>query len=80
MNERTGWWFTVLVGGPDPSQNGAIRTYSISSGEDAYGRTFARAYPEFGEGVLKPFSSFLQTGFCKCMSSRKYLLEIDIPS
>jgi len=65
MNERTGWWFTVLAGGPDPAKDTAIRTYSICTGEDAYGRSFARAYPEFNNGILKPFSNFMQTVFCK---------------
>jgi len=68
MNERTGWWFTVLAGGPDPLQDAAIRTYSICTGEDAYGRSFARAYPDFNKSVLMPFPSFMQTAFCKCWS------------
>jgi hypothetical protein len=68
MNERTGWCFTVLAGGPDPSQDAAIRTYSICKGEDMYGRSFARAYNDFNDGILKPFSSFMQTVFRKYRS------------
>jgi hypothetical protein len=63
MHERSGWWFTVLAGGPDPSRDGAIRTYSVCTGEDSYGQSFAGAYAEFNEGILKPFSSFMQTVF-----------------
>ena len=41
MQMRTGWSFTVLCGGPEPTNNGRIRTIPIHVGVD---QIFSKAH------------------------------------
>lgn len=63
MEQRTGWKFTVLTGGPCPTLNGDIRTIAVHTGENAHGLSFAKSLPNYKETFLVPFSSFLHSVF-----------------
>ncbi|KAG9222040.1 hypothetical protein CCMSSC00406_0008025 [Pleurotus cornucopiae] len=57
---RTGWSFTLLAGGPDPSDGGCINTAVVHFGEDMDGNSYGKSalYPK---DHLTPFANFLQT-------------------
>ncbi|EAU83277.1 hypothetical protein CC1G_12794 [Coprinopsis cinerea okayama7 len=60
LSKKTGWSFTVLAGGPDPSKpDGGIRTMSFHEGRNEAGLSFLRAHPNFNEAYMVPFSGFL---------------------
>jgi len=65
MEERTGWSFTVLTGGPDPCQGGEITTKAIHSTENLYSQSFGKAHPSFTKDYLQPFSDFLHQVYRK---------------
>ena len=64
-HKLTGWTFTVIAGGPDPVQEGRIRTIGYHHGKDSVGNAFGVAYPKFRQGVLIPYSAFLHNVFRK---------------
>ena len=64
LNQRTGWTFLILAGGPDPS-TGKIRTRSYNKGENVQGHTFANSFQGFDEKYVKPFASFLKQVYRK---------------
>jgi len=70
MALRTGWSFTVLAGGPEPSKSdGQIRTLAIHSGTDRFGQIFSKANEKFVEQCVNPFTAFLQNVYCKSTST-----------
>lgn len=74
---QTGWWFTVIGGGPDPADNGNIRTGSFHMGRNEHGRDFQDEYTHFSvdpndqdarctsfdDSVIAPFGRFLKSLF-----------------
>ncbi|KAK0488252.1 hypothetical protein EDD18DRAFT_1335173 [Armillaria luteobubalina] len=74
---QTGWWFSIIGGGPDPADNGNIRTGSFHIGQNKHDRSFEDEYTHFSvdpkdkdmdctsfdEGVIAPFGRFLKTLF-----------------
>ncbi|SJL11244.1 uncharacterized protein ARMOST_14647 [Armillaria ostoyae] len=66
----------ILLGGPDPWENGKISTHgyvsnlsiasvaeaesSFHAGEDEHGRNFGQAFPNFKDTYLTPFTRFLR--------------------
>ncbi|EAU92204.1 hypothetical protein CC1G_13019 [Coprinopsis cinerea okayama7 len=59
---KSGWSFTLLAGGPDPSkEGGGIRTMSYHHGVTSQDQTFRQFLPpgHFAEMFMKPFSGFL---------------------
>ncbi|KAF8950642.1 hypothetical protein BDZ97DRAFT_1770995 [Flammula alnicola] len=61
MGERTGWSFSILAGGPDPSANGDIATVGIHTGRNAYGHSFRKAFGNYENAILVLFSTFLHS-------------------
>jgi hypothetical protein len=59
MGVYTGWSFTVLAGGPVPSDSGKITNIAVHSCENLYGSSFGQSHPNFYEAYLQPFGSFL---------------------
>ncbi|KAK0497445.1 hypothetical protein EDD18DRAFT_1462239 [Armillaria luteobubalina] len=74
---QTGWWFSVISGGPDPADNGNICTGSFHIGQNKHDCSFEDEYTHFSvdpkdkdvgctsfdEGVIAPFGRFLKTLF-----------------
>jgi hypothetical protein len=65
LANRTGWSFLVLAGGPDPTNDGKIRTVSLQEGTNQIGQTFAKSHPTFEADYIKPFHSFLKHSYRK---------------
>ncbi|KAK0493250.1 hypothetical protein EDD18DRAFT_1356673 [Armillaria luteobubalina] len=75
---QTGWWFTIIGGGPDPANNGNIHTGSFHISRNEHGRHFEDKYTHFSvdandmdathhtsfdESVIAPFGRFLKSLF-----------------
>ncbi|KAK0478568.1 hypothetical protein EDD18DRAFT_1364717 [Armillaria luteobubalina] len=54
--EQTGWWFSVLAGGPLPTDNGNIHTRSFHIGQTPQGQTFLDEYAAFSVDPEDPNS------------------------
>ncbi|KZP20051.1 hypothetical protein FIBSPDRAFT_954897 [Athelia psychrophila] len=52
---RTGWNFTIIMGGPMPVNNGDIQTASITLGKNTHGATFKESYAEFERAIVRPY-------------------------
>lgn len=62
---RTGWSFTVLAGGPEPSHpDGKIRTLAIHVGVDRFNQQFSKAHVKFYDSCVVPFAAFLENVYC----------------
>ena len=74
LGHQTGWSFLVLAGGPDPTNDGKIRTVSLQEGINQIGQTFAKSHPTFETDYVKPFHSFLKHVYRKQIvsSTRRY--------
>ncbi|KAK0467411.1 hypothetical protein IW261DRAFT_1574131 [Armillaria novae-zelandiae] len=74
---QTGWWFSVIAGGPDPADGGNIHTGSFHVGMDGHKRHFEDEYvhhsidpkdstsrhTNFEDAVIAPYGRFLKTLF-----------------
>ncbi|KAK0490072.1 hypothetical protein EDD18DRAFT_1109626 [Armillaria luteobubalina] len=74
---QTGWWFTIIAGGPDPANGGNICMGSFHVGINQHKRNFEDEYTHhsvdpkdsstchttFEEGVIAPYGQFLKTMF-----------------
>jgi hypothetical protein len=71
LQRLTGWSFTVLMGGPTPGLSGGkLDVSSFHVGESKMGNLFSKAYPEFNDGIMKPYAEFLRRVYCKCKFER----------
>ncbi|KAG6807632.1 hypothetical protein H0H92_006876 [Tricholoma furcatifolium] len=61
LRQRTGWAFSVLMGGPDPSINGDINVASFHVGENPSRLNFSKAVPNFERSFMEPYTEFLLT-------------------
>ncbi|KAF8068719.1 hypothetical protein FPV67DRAFT_1448607 [Lyophyllum atratum] len=59
LAEKTGWAFSVLMGGPDPSRDGDITVASFHAGEDGFDNNFSAAHPNFHKEYMQPFTDYL---------------------
>jgi hypothetical protein len=67
LQRLTGWSFTVLMGGPTPALSGGkLDISSFHVGESKMGNLFSKAYPEFNDGIMKPYAEFLKRVYRKC--------------
>ncbi|KAK0237351.1 hypothetical protein EDD85DRAFT_953349 [Armillaria nabsnona] len=74
---QTGWWFTVIAGGPDPADGENIHTGSFHIGVNGHKKHFKNEYTHhsvnpkdssthcmtFEEGIIAPYGQFLKTLF-----------------
>ncbi|KAF8958686.1 hypothetical protein BDZ97DRAFT_1923448 [Flammula alnicola] len=79
MGERTGWSFSVLAGGPDPSANGDIATIGIHTGCNTYGHSFRKAFGNYDSAILLTFSSFLHSVYPEPIR-RKFASQDTLPA
>ncbi|KAK0461497.1 hypothetical protein IW261DRAFT_1576961 [Armillaria novae-zelandiae] len=89
---QTGWWFTVIAGGPDPADRGNIRTGSFHVGQNEHKRNFEQEYTHhcvdpkdtsthhttFEEGVVAPYGWFLKTLFSPELRAQRACNEADL--
>ncbi|KZP24406.1 hypothetical protein FIBSPDRAFT_888862 [Athelia psychrophila] len=68
---RTGWSFTVVMGGPMPVNQGEIQTASISTGQTAVGAVFKDLCPDFEGVVIRPFSDFVRQVYPSDVRARR---------
>ncbi|KAG6810165.1 hypothetical protein H0H92_013029 [Tricholoma furcatifolium] len=59
LRQRTGWSFSVLMGGPDPSIRGEINVASFHVGENGAGLEFGKAVANFDRDFMEPYTEFL---------------------
>ncbi|KAG2746810.1 hypothetical protein P692DRAFT_20708876, partial [Suillus brevipes Sb2] len=59
LHEATGWTFSVLLGGPDPSNEGAIDVSSLHVGSTKLGNRFNQAFAKFNDNVMVPYYEFV---------------------
>lgn len=64
----TGWTFSVLMGGPDPSAGGTLDISSFHVGTTKLGNRFSQVYLQFRTNVMLPYSDFVQRAFHKLIS------------
>lgn len=67
---RTGWSFSVVMGGM--ALDGSIKVNSIHHGETAAGNTFATSMTNYCDEVMKPFGEFLRRKHRESISSNVY--------
>ncbi|KAF8836632.1 hypothetical protein BDN67DRAFT_1014522 [Paxillus ammoniavirescens] len=60
LENETDWSFTILAGGPDLSNSGKIKTFSLHIGETTLGMNFMQSHANFGDHVMKPFDTFIR--------------------
>ncbi|KAG6828013.1 hypothetical protein H0H92_009673 [Tricholoma furcatifolium] len=59
LNARSGWSFSVLMGGPDPANGGDINVASYHIGFNGAGRSFSEASTSFERDYMAPYTDFL---------------------
>ncbi|EAU89531.1 hypothetical protein CC1G_02420 [Coprinopsis cinerea okayama7 len=80
VSAKSGWSFTVLAGGPDPSkEGGAIRTMSYHHGVTPRDQTFRQILPprQFADIFMKPYSGFLHLVYPKEVRQSRELANGD---
>ncbi|KAK0477821.1 hypothetical protein IW261DRAFT_1565606 [Armillaria novae-zelandiae] len=89
---QTGWWFTVIAGGPDPADGGNIRTGSFHVGSNGHKRNFQDEFIHhsvdpndsttcrmtFEEGVIAPYGRFLKTLFSPEVRAQRACNQADM--
>ncbi|KAG6864950.1 hypothetical protein C0993_008388, partial [Termitomyces sp. T159_Od127] len=63
LEVHTGWQFSCVMGGPDPSQDGDICVISYHVGKTPSGKDFAQSYRDFNKYVMAPYTDFLYSVF-----------------
>ncbi|KAG2125465.1 hypothetical protein DEU56DRAFT_916527 [Suillus clintonianus] len=69
LHEATGWTFSVLLGGPDPSNGGAIDVSSLHVGSTKLGNRFNHAFSN--DNVMLPYYEFVSHVFPEAGTSNK---------
>ncbi|KAG6895612.1 hypothetical protein C0992_000360 [Termitomyces sp. T32_za158] len=77
QHEKTGWTWTLLGGGPDPSHGGRLRTVVFHAGQNHLGHNFGAAHATFREAVLNPFAAFVKSAFSPDICAARSLIDIE---
>ncbi|KAG2739933.1 hypothetical protein P692DRAFT_20754799 [Suillus brevipes Sb2] len=65
LHDSTGWAFSILLGGPDPTNGGKLDVSSLHIGTTALGNRFNQACPKFEERIMVPYFEFASHAFRK---------------
>ncbi|KAK0497916.1 hypothetical protein EDD18DRAFT_1104419 [Armillaria luteobubalina] len=90
--EQMGWWFSVIAGGPLPTDNGNIHTQSFHIGKTAQGRDFLDEYTAFSvdpddpngqhrtfeESISAPYGHFLKSLFSSEVHAQRALNQAQL--
>ncbi|KAG1784753.1 uncharacterized protein HD556DRAFT_1314825 [Suillus plorans] len=63
IQETTGWYGSIYLGGPDPRVAGDVRVFSFHHGKGSTGLTFREALPDHHSRLVEPFTMFLKGAF-----------------
>ncbi|KAH7920333.1 hypothetical protein BV22DRAFT_1133154 [Leucogyrophana mollusca] len=63
LHQLTGWSYTVLAGGPEPSNDGSLKSMSVHVGENDVGKDFGNALVGYKDKIMKPYDMFLRTAY-----------------
>ncbi|KAG6818766.1 hypothetical protein H0H93_002005 [Arthromyces matolae] len=61
LHTSTGWSFSCIMGGPDPSMKNEISVKSYHVGWSPAGKDFSRHYRNYEEDVMVPYTEFLHS-------------------
>ncbi|KAG2072843.1 hypothetical protein BDR04DRAFT_1116731 [Suillus decipiens] len=60
LHEMTDWVFTILMGEPQPTMDGALDISSFHAGTMKLGNRFSQAYPQFSQNIMVPYMQFVE--------------------
>ncbi|KAG6815634.1 hypothetical protein H0H87_012761 [Tephrocybe sp. NHM501043] len=63
LAKKTGWYYTILMGGPNPANNGNISVASLHVGENSNGTCFGQVHSNFEHNYMEPYAQFLTAAF-----------------
>ncbi|KAG1908789.1 uncharacterized protein F5891DRAFT_974104 [Suillus fuscotomentosus] len=63
LHDATGWTFSVLLTGPDPTNTGKLDVSSLHIGTTTAGNQFNHAFPKFEESIMVPYFEFASRAF-----------------
>ncbi|KAG1829216.1 hypothetical protein DFJ58DRAFT_848820 [Suillus subalutaceus] len=63
IQETTGWYESIYLGGPDPRVAGDVRVFSFHHGKGSTGLRFCEALPDHHTRMVEPFTTFLKGAF-----------------
>ncbi|KAG2746299.1 hypothetical protein P692DRAFT_20876405 [Suillus brevipes Sb2] len=63
IQETTGWYGSIYLGGPDPRVAGDVRVFGFHHGKGSTGLTFREALPDHHSRLVEPFTMFLKGAF-----------------
>ncbi|KAG2140885.1 uncharacterized protein EDB93DRAFT_1105807 [Suillus bovinus] len=63
IQETTGWYGSIYLGGPDPRVAGDVRIFSFHHGKGSTGLTFREALPDHHSRLVEPAPSLPQPDF-----------------
>ncbi|KAG1855835.1 hypothetical protein C8R48DRAFT_776204 [Suillus tomentosus] len=71
LHEAIGWTFSILLGGPDPSNGGATDVSSLHVGSTKLGNRFNHTFSKFNDNVMLPYYEFVSHVFPEAGTSNK---------
>ncbi|KAF9496313.1 hypothetical protein BDN71DRAFT_1505825 [Pleurotus eryngii] len=78
LGTMTGWKFTLLAGGPDPTNGGKIRSFGVHHGKNHTGLSFSEAVPEFKKQITPIFGNYLCTVYTPSECAARALYPVDV--
>ncbi|KAG6914349.1 hypothetical protein DXG01_000900 [Tephrocybe rancida] len=80
LTEQTGWVWTILGGGPDPSfPGGEPRSVAFNFGKNFLKQLFKAWHDDWEEHISKPFASFVSSVFSPEVCASRALDNDNIP-
>ena len=72
----TGWTFSILLGGPDPTNAGKLDVSSLHIGTTTLGNRFNQAFPNFEESIMVPYFEFASRAFRECSNGSCFCFKL----
>ncbi|KAG2339221.1 hypothetical protein BDR05DRAFT_951287 [Suillus weaverae] len=63
IQETTGWYGSIYLGGPDPCVGGEVHVFSFHHEKGSTGLNFRKTLPDHHACIVEPFTTFLKGGF-----------------
>ncbi|KIM50563.1 hypothetical protein SCLCIDRAFT_145177 [Scleroderma citrinum Foug A] len=66
LSRKTGWSFSILMGGPDPIEpEGQCVVVSLHTGNNSHGKKFGESYSAFDSTIVQAYAKFLDSKYRK---------------